>query len=406
MAFLQTAALLGSFAASAYAHGRVTSITADGESYNGFLNDYLYMPEPPAIVAWSAQNGDNGFVDGTSYTSGDIICHRESKNGEISASVAAGSKIEIQWGTDAWPESHHGPIIDYLAKCAGGDCTTVDKETLEWFKIDEAGLIDGSSAPGQWATDELIAADGKWSVTIPESLAPGQYVLRHEIIALHSAGDTNGAQNYPQCFNLEVTGSGTASPEGVLGTALYTPEDAGIKVGIYSALGDSYEIPGPALWDGASSGSSGPATGNSTSSSTSSSASRSGVAAPSGPFSNSTIPVATSVPISQAAASSTQVTTSTPVATSTQFETGTQVASTTITSVPEVTKIADSVPSAALTSTISTDLPTPTGTETEDDMPTKPLPEGFTLADLLEWVDYLLTKAFTDNIHARDVTRR
>jgi len=392
MAFLQTAALLGSFAASAYAHGRVTSITADGESYDGFLNDYLYMPDPPAIVAWSAQNGDNGFVDGTTYTTGDIICHKESKNGELSATVAAGSKVEIQWGTDAWPESHHGPIIDYLAKCAGDDCTTVDKETLEFFKIDEAGLIDGSSAPGQWATDELIAADGKWSVTIPESLAPGNYVLRHEIIALHSAGDTNGAQNYPQCFNLKVTGSGTANPEGVLGTALYTPEDAGIKVGIYSALGDSYEIPGPALWDGASSGSSGPATGNSTSGS--GSASPSGVAAPSGSSSNSTVPVATSAPVSQAAATSTQVATST------------EVASSTVTAAAEVTKIADSVPSAALTSTISTSLPTPTGTETEDDMPSKPLPEGFTLADLLEWVDYLLTKAFSDSVHARDVSRR
>ena len=71
-----------------------------------------------------------------------------------------------------------------------------------------------------------------------------------------------------------------------------------------------------------------------------------------------------------------------------------------------MTKIADSVPSAALTSTISTTLPTPTGTQTDEDVPSKPLPEGFTLADLLEWVDYLITKAFTDNVHARDVTRR
>ena len=367
MAFLQTAALLGSLAASAYAHGRVTGISVvGGKEYTGFINDYLYTDSPPDIVAWSAQNGDNGFVDPTTYTTGDIICHHDGAPGKIAASVAAGGKIELQWGTDAWPESHHGPIIDYLAKCAGDDCTSVDKETLEFFKIDEAGLIDGSSAPGQWASDELIAADGKWTVTIPESLAPGQYVLRHEIIALHSAGDENGAQNYPQCFNLEVTGSGTASPEGVLGTALYTPDDAGIKVGIYSPM-DSYEIPGPALWDGASSGSSGPATGGN---------STSGSAPSSGSSSNSTVPV---VPASA---------TSAPTATS----------------VPDVTQIKDSVPSAAMTSVIPTTLPTPEGDETEDDMPSKPLPEGFTLGDLLEWVDYLLSKAFTDSIHARDLT--
>lgn len=367
MAFLQTAALLGSLAASAYAHGRVTSLTVDSKEYTGFINDYLYTDSPPDIVAWSAQNGDNGFVDPTTYTTGDIICHHDGAPGKIAASVAAGGKIELQWGTDAWPESHHGPIIDYLAKCAGDDCTAVDKETLEFFKIDEAGLIDGSSAPGQWASDELIAADGKWTVTIPESLAPGQYVLRHEIIALHSAGDENGAQNYPQCFNLEVTGSGTASPEGVLGTALYTPDDAGIKVGIYSPM-DSYSIPGPALWDGASSGSSGPSTGGSGNSTTTPST---------GSSSNSTVPVV------QASASS---------------------APPTATSIPDVTAIKDSVPSAAMTSVIATTLPTPEGDETEDDMPSKPLPEGFTLGDLLEWVDYLLGKAFTDSIHSRDLT--
>jgi hypothetical protein len=371
MAFLQTAALLGSLAASAYAHGRVTSLTVEGEEYTGFINDYLYTDSPPDIVAWSAQNGDNGFVDPTTYTTGDIICHHDGAPGKIAASVAAGSKIELQWGTDAWPESHHGPIIDYLAKCAGDDCATVDKETLEFFKIDEAGLIDGSSAPGKWASDELIAADGKWTVTIPESLAPGQYVLRHEIIALHSAGDENGAQNYPQCFNLEVTGSGTASPEGVLGTALYTPTDAGIKVGIYSPM-DSYSIPGPALWDGASSGSSGPSTGGSSSGSGNSTTTPS-----TGSSSNSTVPIV------QASASS---------------------APPTATVIPDVTAIKDSVPSAAMTSVIATTLPTPEGDETEDDMPSKPLPEGFTLGDLLEWVDYLLGKAFTDSIHARDLT--
>lgn len=141
MAFLQTAALLGSLAASAYAHGRVTDITADGESYKGFITDYIYTPEPPAIVAWSAENGDNGFVDGNDYATGDIICHKNAKAGAISAKVAAGSDVEIQWGPDAWPESHHGPVIDYLAKCDGDDCAAVDKETLKFFKVRLNGIL-------------------------------------------------------------------------------------------------------------------------------------------------------------------------------------------------------------------------------------------------------------------------
>lgn len=138
---------------------------------------------------------------------------------------------------------------DYLASC-NGDCTTVDKTALEFFKIDGVGLLDDTTIPGNWATDTLIANNNSWTVTIPTDIAPGNYVLRHEIIALHSAGTTDGAQNYPQCFNLEVTGSGTAVPTGTLGEALYTPSDAGILINIYAAI-SSYVVPGPTLYSGA-----------------------------------------------------------------------------------------------------------------------------------------------------------
>ena len=99
---------------------------------------------------------------------------------------------------NGWPESHHGPVIDYLAPCSNGDCTTVDKTSLKFFKIAEAGLISDTTAPGSWASDQLIANNNSWSITIPAKIAPGPYVLRHEMIALHSANNANGAQNYPQ----------------------------------------------------------------------------------------------------------------------------------------------------------------------------------------------------------------
>ena len=138
---------------------------------------------------------------------------------------------------------------DYLANC-NGDCKNVDKTTLEFFKIDGVGLIDDTTVPGTWASDQLIANNNSWTVTIPSDIAPGNYVLRHEIIALHSAGLVDGAQNYPQCVNLEVTGSGTATPDGVLGTALYTETDPGIEINIYTSL-STYIVPGPTLYSGA-----------------------------------------------------------------------------------------------------------------------------------------------------------
>ncbi|KAI1414407.1 glycosyl hydrolase family 61-domain-containing protein [Hypoxylon sp. FL1857] len=141
-------------------------------------------------------------------------------------------------------------MIDYLAAC-NGPCESVDKESLEFFKIDEVGLIDESVQNGFWGSDELIQNNNTWLMQIPSNIKAGNYVLRHETIALHSAGQTNGAQAYPQCFNLEITGDGTDVPAGTLGTKLYTPEDPGILVNIYTT-GLSYTIPGPALIAGAS----------------------------------------------------------------------------------------------------------------------------------------------------------
>ncbi|KAL2162083.1 hypothetical protein VTH06DRAFT_7868 [Thermothelomyces fergusii] len=241
-------ALMG--AATVAAHGHVTNIVINGVSYQNYDPfSHPYMRNPPTVVGWTASNTDNGFVGPESFSSPDIICHKSATNAGGHAVVAAGDKISIQW--DTWPESHHGPVIDYLADCGDAGCEKVDKTTLEFFKISEKGLIDGSSAPGRWASDELIANNNSWLVQIPPDIAPGNYVLRHEIIALHSAGQQNGAQNYPQCVNLHITGSGTRKPSGVPGTELYRPTDPGILANIYTSP-VAYQIPGPAIIPGAS----------------------------------------------------------------------------------------------------------------------------------------------------------
>ncbi|KAL2006367.1 hypothetical protein VTN00DRAFT_10021 [Thermoascus crustaceus] len=248
MSFSKILAIAGAitYASSAAAHGYVQGIVVDGSYYGGYMvTQYPYTAQPPELIAWSTKATDLGFVDGSGYTSPDIICHKGAEPGAQSAKVAAGGTVELQW--TAWPESHKGPVIDYLAAC-DGDCSSVDKTALKFFKIDESGLIDGNGA-GTWASDTLIKNNNSWTVTIPSTIASGNYVLRHEIIALHSAGNKDGAQNYPQCINLEVTGSGTENPAGTLGTALYTDTDPGLLVNIYQGL-SNYSIPGPALYSG------------------------------------------------------------------------------------------------------------------------------------------------------------
>lgn len=234
-------------AAQVAAHGHVDWLVTNGVAFRGYsAPEMSWNPNHPPVVGWTNGATDNGYVEPNSFSDPDIICHRAARPGKGHVSVSAGDKITLQWNT--WPESHHGPVIDYLARCPG-DCETVDKNDLEFFKIGQEGLIDMSMQNGKWASDVLIATGFSWTVQIPDTLAAGNYVLRHEIIALHGSGQPNGAQNYPQCFNLRVTGGGDLAPDGVKGTQLYKANDPGILFNLYTTP-LSYKIPGPTLVPG------------------------------------------------------------------------------------------------------------------------------------------------------------
>ena len=143
--------------------------------------------------------------------------------------------------------------MTYLAKCPGTDCTTAEPTTLNWFKINHAGL----NPDGTWVSDTIIADNNTWTVTIPSDIAPGPYLVRHELVALHSASNANGAQFYPMCANLKITGTGSAAPtDTVKFPGAYSPTDPGILVNIYYPVLTNYTIPGPAPY--VSGGASGP----------------------------------------------------------------------------------------------------------------------------------------------------
>ena len=73
--------------------------------------------------------------------------------------------------------------------------------------------------------------------TIPSCIAPGYYLVRHEIIALHSAYAYPGAQFYPGCHQLKVTGSGTKNPAGLVAfPGAYKGSDAGITYDAYKGM--------------------------------------------------------------------------------------------------------------------------------------------------------------------------
>ncbi len=82
-----------------------------------------------------------------------------------------------------------------------------------------------------------------WFVRLPKDIAPGNYVLRHEMIALHAAGNANGAQNYPFCFNLAIAGDGDKKPAGLPATELYKASDPGVLYDLFTKH-STYVIPG------------------------------------------------------------------------------------------------------------------------------------------------------------------
>lgn len=227
-------------AATASAHGFVSHVIHKGVQYPNYNpTTHPYMSDPPPVVGWAADQLDLGFVSPSAYDTADMICHRQGTPGKGHLRVGAGDTVTLQWSP--WPESHHGPISDWLAPC-NGPCQNVNKADLRFFKITGLGIIEPGS-PGYYAADQLIDNDNAWVVKIPANIAPGHYVLRHEILALHGAGSPDGAQSYPQCINLEITGSGTDTPAGVSGTALYSADDPGVLVNIYDA-GLDYQVPG------------------------------------------------------------------------------------------------------------------------------------------------------------------
>jgi hypothetical protein len=167
-----------------------------------------------------------------------------------------------------WFELRHPAGDEKLADGGVGCNTYQTKGAAVWFKIAEDGLHSADadctrphspSVPpflltsiglkNQWAVTPLIfTPNSGLNYTVPACLKPGYYLVRHEIIALHSAYSEGGAQFYPGCHQLEVSGEGTQVPEkGLVGfPGAYRAKDKGILYNIYGAK--EYKTPGPAIW--------------------------------------------------------------------------------------------------------------------------------------------------------------
>jgi len=233
-----------------FGHGQVYQIKVDGTLYPGVEpQQYNWLAGAPlpkrvqfaSYAAWAVENAN----------APEMACGNKAVPAELVANGRAGSNITYYWSP--WLPSHRGPMTSYLAPYTG-ELAKVNLNELKFFKIAEDALHDDNKT---WATDKLIADNGLWSTSIPADIKRGTYVLRHELTALHFATEhTNykffgnlkpAPQFYITCFALNVTGDGTAVPQGETFPGAYKVSDPGFKYDIFGKL-DRYPIPGPPVY--------------------------------------------------------------------------------------------------------------------------------------------------------------
>ncbi|KAG9092409.1 hypothetical protein FRC06_000114 [Ceratobasidium sp. 370] len=194
----------------------------------------------------------------SNLSSADLACNVNGNNpAAATCTVAAGTKVAVEMHqqpgdrtctTEAIGGNHDGPTIIYMAKV--DSAASAVGSSANWFKVAQTGLV----SKDYWGTDVMNANCGKVEFTIPSDLPPGDYLIRAEVIALHVAGSVGGAQLYMSCYQISVTGGGSANPATVKFPGAYSPTDPGILFDLYGGY-TSYTIPGPPVYvPGSSSG--------------------------------------------------------------------------------------------------------------------------------------------------------
>jgi cellulase len=104
---------------SVTAHGFVTGVNINSKFTNGSDPVWYYYPAAtrPVTAGWDALNQDIGFVEPASFGTANINCHKSATAGKAYVSANAGDTVQFVWST--WPDSHKGPIINYIAPCDG-----------------------------------------------------------------------------------------------------------------------------------------------------------------------------------------------------------------------------------------------------------------------------------------------
>ncbi|KAI0660273.1 glycosyl hydrolase family 61-domain-containing protein [Cubamyces menziesii] len=228
------------FAALPYvaAHGYLKSVAIDGKTYEGNVPNNPTGDSPIRLI------DDIDPVKGASNPN--LSCGQNAQNAALVVPANPGSTVTFAWASGNggnWPHNT-GPMLTYMAACEGTTCDKFDASGAKWFKVDQVGKkSDGST----WVQQDIMNG-GTYSMKLPENIVPGDYLIRHEIIALQLAVSMGGAEFYPSCTQVRVSGNGNGAPNATVSfPGAYSDSDPGIfDPNVYNP-GSSYTFPGPAI---------------------------------------------------------------------------------------------------------------------------------------------------------------
>jgi len=162
----------------------------------------------------------------------------------LQAVARAGATVTYKWGE--YYSSHKGPVITYMARVS---TPNPNPTTLDWFKIDEDTY---DTATHLFGSDKLVNNKMVYTLKIPSNLKAGDYIIRHELVALHYALKDQGPEFYISCANIKILGDGTAVPkkdETVRFPGAYKPDNPYLKFNLHSHE-NKYVSPGPQVMAG------------------------------------------------------------------------------------------------------------------------------------------------------------
>ncbi|CAE6455701.1 hypothetical protein ACGC1H_005799 [Rhizoctonia solani] len=224
------------------AHGFVEKVTIGGKSFSGPL------PFSKNNAASPIRKITTTFPI-TSANDADMNCGKGAVPAAQVAAANPGDKVTISWKSGQNKNWGHsiGPIMTYLAQVPAGQ--TADKfntRNAKFFKIDQTGQTGGAGTG--WVQASI--KNGKtYTLTLPNDLPAGDYIMRHELIALHFAQKKDGAQFYPACMQLRV-GGGSNAPKAISAQTVsfpggYTANDKSLFVPNLFKNNFVYAFPGP-----------------------------------------------------------------------------------------------------------------------------------------------------------------